>query len=44
MFEELIAGFVDGGGGGVGLEVAGGEFVGEVFACVEVFEEAGGCL
>lgn len=42
VFEELVAGLVDGGGGGVGLQAAGGELVGEVFACVEVFEEAGG--
>lgn len=42
VFEELGAGFVEGGGGRVGLEGSRGEFVGEVFACVEVFEEAGG--
>lgn len=41
VFEELVAGLVDAGGGGVALEAAGGEFVGEVFARVEVFEEAG---
>lgn len=44
MFEEVGAGGVEGGGGGVRLEGARGEFVGEVFACVEVFEEAGGCF
>lgn len=42
VLEELVAGLVDGGGRGVGLEAARGEFVREVFACVEVFEEAGG--
>ena len=42
MFEELGAGGVDGGEGGVGGEGAGGGFGGEVFACVEVFEDAGG--
>ena len=42
MFEELGAGLVDGWGGGVGLEGSGGEFVREVLARVEVFEEAGG--
>lgn len=41
VFEELVAGLVDGGGAGVSLERAGGELVREVFACVEVFEEAG---
>ncbi len=41
VFEELGAVVVDGGGGGVGFEGAGGEFVWEVFAGVEVFEEAG---
>lgn len=42
VFEELVAGLVDGRGGGVRLEVPRGEFVREVFARVEVFEEAGG--
>lgn len=42
VFEELGAGLVDGRGGGVGLEGSGGEFVREVLARVEVFEEAGG--
>lgn len=41
VFEELVAGLVDGGGGGVRLQAAGGEFVREVFARVKVFEEAG---
>ena len=41
VFEELVAGLVDGRGAGVRLERAGGELVREVFACVEVFEEAG---
>ena len=41
MPEELVAGGVDGGDGRVGLEAAGGELVGEVFACVEVFEHGG---
>ena len=40
--EELAAVAVDGGGGGVVFEGAGGELVGGVFARVEVFEEAGG--
>ena len=44
MFEELGACVVDGGLGGVGLERARREFVREVFACVEVFEEAGSCF
>ena len=44
MFEELGAGFVDGGRGGVGLQGSRGELVREVFAGVEVFEEAGGCF
>ena len=42
VFEELVAGLVDGRGGRVGLEVARGELVRKVFASVEVFEEAGG--
>lgn len=42
VFEELGARGVDGGRGRVGLQGSGGELVGEVFACVEVFEEAGG--
>lgn len=42
VFEQLGAGVVDGGEGGVRGESAGGEFGGEVFACVEVFEHAGG--
>lgn len=41
VLEELVAGLVDGRGGGVGLEVARGQSVREVFARVEVFEEAG---
>lgn len=41
MFEQLIACVVHGGHGGVGLQGAGGEFVGEVFPRVEVFEHAG---
>lgn len=41
VLEELVAGLVDGRSGGVGLEIAGRELVREVFACVEVFEEAG---
>ena len=41
VFEELVAGLVDGRGGGVGLQTSRGELVREVFACVEVFEEAG---
>ena len=42
--EELGARVVDGGRGGVRLQGSGGELVGEVFARVEVFEEAGGCF
>ena len=42
MFEELRSCVVDSGEGGVGGEGSGGEFGGEVFACVEVFEDAGG--
>ena len=41
VFEELGTRFVDCGGRGVGLEGPRWELVGEVFACVEVFEEAG---
>ena len=41
VFEELVAGLVDGRGGGVALQTSRGEFVREVFARVEVFEEAG---
>ncbi len=42
--EELVAGLVDGRGGWVSLQGSRGEFVREVFACVEVFEEAGCCF
>jgi hypothetical protein len=42
VLEELFAGVVDGGDGGVGFEVAAaGDLSGEVFARVEIFEEAG---
>ncbi len=41
MLEELVAGVVHGGDGGVGLQ-GGGEFVREVFSCIEVFEDGGG--
>lgn len=39
VLEELGAGFVDCGRGGIGGEDARGEFGGEVFARVQVFEE-----
>ena len=39
VLEELGAGFVDCGGRGIGCEDARGEFGGEVFAGVEVFQE-----
>ena len=42
VFEEVSSCGVEGGGCGVVLEAPGGELVGEVFARVEVFEEAGG--
>lgn len=44
MFEQLGAGVVDRGERGIGGEGSGGEFGREVFACVEVFEDAGGCF
>ena len=40
VFQQLGPVLVDGGRGGIRREGAVGEFGGEVFACVEVFEEA----
>jgi hypothetical protein len=41
VLEELGAAVVDAGDGWMSFEFAGaGDFPGEVFACVEVFEEA----
>ena len=40
MFEQLRSAFICLGRRRIGFELAGGEFVGEVFACIQVFQEA----
>ena len=45
MLEQLVAGLVDKGCGGVALEIAGsGDLAGEVVAGVEEFEETTNCF